>query len=99
MKKILRIEVINPELGEVVEGGEDYRGLVFGYNKNSNRETIIVMFCQGVLEYAEHGGERGSFLTSLIVSASESLQANYPDLAADVRKKNIEYLKNQNNKP
>lgn len=98
MKKILRIEVVNPELGEVFEGGDDYRGLVFGYNTNSSRERLIIMFCEGVLECAGHGGERGSFLASLIVSASESLQANYPELAAEVRRKNIKYLKNQNKK-
>lgn len=94
MKKILEIKIINPEFETV-----DCRGIVFGYNRKSSRTRLIELFCEGILEYTETKTESAAFLSSLIISASETIQANNPEIAALVRKTVIEFLKNQKKKP
>jgi hypothetical protein len=91
MKKILSIELLDPQFTN-----KDFCVIGFGFNEKSNKQTVVLKFVEGVCKYAESGTDESAFLTGLIVSASECLQEQFPDLKAVARKARIEVIKFKN---
>lgn len=81
--------VINPK----PDGGTEvsYGTAIEGDHSQLILDTLFTYFCNAV----ESKWERGIDLLQKFMSVTESVKATYPNIAASVRKQNIEYIKKQ----
>ena len=95
MKKIVEIILLDLKPGQKLELGV----VGFGFDSAMNHDMLAYAFSDAILQYCKQGLPNRNILSSLIISASETLQINYPEIAAQVRRSNVEFQKQQKNEP
>jgi hypothetical protein len=89
---------MRPIIKLIVYIGEGQEGSLYVEMKDSEYSDAVELTVAGLIELGKVNMNRANILVSYFASVSENMKTIFPEIAAQVRRQNIENAKNQNSK-
>lgn len=93
-------EIKDDDILDIIVGRTNQPRLPYNFAfRTTNRDMAIDALYTYMVDAIESGHVPGILLLEIVVSAAEGVKAKFPDIAASVRKMNLEQIKKQNDAP